>query len=329
MKIKLDIVSGFLGAGKTTLIKKLLAEAFTGQKVVLIENEFGEVGIDGSILKDADIQIKEINSGCICCSLAGDLEKAVEEMAARFKPDRILIEPSGVGKLSDVVKTFEGGALQKLISLNTLITVVDIVRYQAYIANFSEFYENQIKNARTLVLSRTGTVEQKKLESVTASLRKLNPTANIITTPWESLSGDYILAVSERREDITLQKQMEEVGRVVLKKHEHPRGCACGCEKKTHRADEVFEVWGSETPGVFSENELKTLVERLAEEARFGHVLRGKGIVRTEENRWVQFDYVPGEVTLRSSKPDYSGRVCIIGCGMKQQALQSLFRISE
>lgn len=329
MKTKVDIISGFLGAGKTTLIKKLLEESLENEKLVIIENEFGQVGIDGSILKNTGIAIKEISSGCICCTLVGDFEIAILDVINKYKPDRIIIEPSGVGKLSDVIKVCTTSKLKDLLTINMLLVVVDVLKYQLFISNFGEFYENQIKNAKTIILSRTQKVDNKKLESITASIHKLNNRASIITTPWESLKAERILAVAEGDGAVSLEQQIRNEKKIVLKKPSHEAGCKCGCKgsnPSNHAANEVFDVWGIETPRIFSEAELRHMLEDISNEKLYGTVLRGKGIVQIGSDKWVQFDYVPGELEFKASTPDYSGRLCIIGSGLYKEKLNELFR---
>ncbi len=342
MVIKVDIISGFLGAGKTTMIKKLLEEKLHSEKLVIIENEFGEIGIDGSILKNSGIEIKEINSGCICCTLVGDFGKAIEEVIAKYKPDRIVIEPSGVGKLSDIIKACDIPRLKDLLKINMLVTVVDVLKYQIYISNFGEFFENQIKHAKTVILSRTQKADEKKLESIVTSIRKLNSKANIVTTPWEVLKADQIIAIAEQDANVMLENQMP-VPKVVLKKHHHGDNCKCGhklnhaphhrdCEcsrgeKHNHKADEVFDVWGTETPKVFEEGYLKGLINQLGNDKTFGMVLRGKGILQVSKDQWVEFDYVPGEVQIKGTNTDYTGRICVIGSGLKKEELYRLFEL--
>ena len=237
---KIDIISGFLGAGKTTLIKKLLAEAFGGEKLVLIENEFGEIGIDGGFLKDSGVQVTEMNSGCICCSLVGDFGKALAEVFEKFTPDRIVIEPSGVGKLSDVIKAVEGVDSAD-IKLNSFTTVVDAKKSKMYMKNFGEFFNNQVEYAGTIILSRTKDMKQEKLEECVKLLRGHNKTATIITTPWEEINGAQILAAMEK--DNTLEKAMLEEHEHECchhhdhdgeHHHDHGEDCTCGCHDHDH-----------------------------------------------------------------------------------------------
>lgn len=338
-KIKIDVISGFLGAGKTTLIKKLLEEDFKNEKLVIIENEFGEIGIDGSLLKKSGIEIRELNSGCICCTLVGDFENSIKDVIEKFKPERIIIEPSGVGKLSEVIKACDAPGLKEVLRINMLVAVVDVLKYQMYIANFGEFYENQIVNAKTVILSRTQKVPREKLEKVVNSIRRQSGMANIITTPWESLKAERIIAVAEGAAAASLENRLMASHKMVLKGHVHGAGCKCGreheqhdkdcgCESHhvhSHNADEVFEVWSIETPGVFEETEIKELLGRLDNTKTYGMVLRGKGILQNPEGQWLQFDYVPGEVKVVGTEADYTGRLAIIGRSLNRNELGKLF----
>ncbi len=343
MKIKIDVISGFLGAGKTTLIKKLLEEKLFSGKLAIIENEFGENGIDGTLLKKSGIEIKELNSGCICCTLIGDFEKSIREVVEKFKPERIIIEPSGVGKLSEVVKACETSKLKEILQINMLITVVDVFKYEVYLSNFGEFFENQIKNAKTIVLSKTQKVSPEKLGAVVNSIGKLNRSANIVTTPWETLKAEQIVSVAEQDAAVSLENQLMAANKVVLKQEIHSGSCKCGCQNHVHHpqsacaceepqahnhnADEVFEVWGVETPRKFDKNELRTVLKRLDESMIFGMVLRGKGILQTVTEDWVQFDFIPGEVQMSRVSADYTGRLCIIGKNLNKLELSRLFQI--
>jgi len=331
---KIDVFSGFLGAGKTTLIKKLLAEAFKGEKIVLIENEFGEISIDGGFLKESGVEISEMSSGCICCSLVGDFSKALKEVNEQFKPDRILIEPSGVGKLSDVI-----AAVEKTIAdcpelkLNSAVTVCDGTKARIYIKNFGEFYNNQVESARTIILSRTQKLSQDKLEAVVAMLREKNPAAAIITTPWDELSGDTILSAMEK---ISMAQQLLEKVRAMSRAaegehhhehehhHDHGPDCDCGCHG--HHADEVFSSWGTETPKVFSAEGIEKILAAL-DSGDYGTILRAKGIVRGQNDSWIEFDYVPEEHEIRSGKADYTGRLCVIGSQLNEEAVAQLFGV--
>lgn len=348
MRTKIDIISGFLGAGKTTLIKKLIEEKLYEEKLVIIENEFGQVGIDGFLLKQSGIEIKEINSGCICCALVGDFERSIQEVIEKFQPKRIMIEPSGVGKLSEVIKACEAPKLKDLLQVNMIVTVVDTLKYDLYLANFGEFFENQIKHTATVVLSRTQKAPQEKLESVVSSIQKQNSKANIVTTPWESLKAEQIIAVAERDVGAALESQLKAVKKVVLKRHGHHESCTCGKDHRdhvhthdahegygcspghahNHDADEVFEVWGVETPKLFDEVWLRNVLNQLSQQKVFGTVLRGKGILQTEKDEWLQFDYVPGEVQINRTGADYTGRICMIGTDLNKQELEKLFQVA-
>jgi G3E family GTPase len=330
MKTKIDIFSGFLGSGKTTLIKKLLEEKLHNEKLVIIENEFGEIGIDGSILKKSNVEVKEINSGCICCTLVGDFGKALKEVIAKYKPDRIVIEPSGVGKLSDVIKACSTPELKDLLKINMLITVVDVLKYKVYLANFGEFFENQIKNAKTIILSRTQKVDNKKVESVVSSIRALNSKLNIITTPWEKINSDTIIAVAEQDASVSLEQQIKRAKKVVVKGKEHHEGCKCGCNNNsphTHTADEFFEVWSVETPKIYDKKELMEILNVMKNNESNGMILRGKGILQVDKDKWIQFDYVPGEFEIKDISADYTGRLCIIGKNLNKNELCKLFHI--
>lgn len=308
---KIDIISGFLGAGKTTLIKKLLEEAFVGEKVVLIENEFGEVGIDGTLLKEYGIEIKELNSGCICCTIAGDFSSALKELLSLYHPDRIIIEPSGVGKLSDVIngcsKYFKDGTAK----LNMCITVVDTLKYKVYLKNFSEFYINQIKNAKTIVLSRTQKAKSEVIENIINDINMYNPNAHVVTTDWKDVSGEKIVELAEISSQTSGWKML-----LSEQQHEH---------ELHHHADEVFAVWGKETAKIFSKNKLSLMLSKL--DNINGNILRAKGIIRTEDDKWLQFDYVPKEIIIRDTMPDFTGRICVIGENINSDELSEIFEL--
>lgn len=336
---KIDIVSGFLGAGKTTLIKKLLKEALNGHKVVLIENEFGEIGVDGGFLKESGIEIKEMNSGCICCSLVGDFGTSLVEVMEKYNPERILIEPSGVGKLSDVMKAVQNATEGQNVTLNSAVAVVDASKCKMYIKNFGEFFINQIENAGTIILSRTDGIKEDKLNQAIELIREHNSKATIITTPWDQLEGNNILDTIEDAKDI--EKELLE--QVMLSHeehhhdheeeehhhHEHGEECGCGCHdhhEGHHHADEVFTSWGIETPRTFTEESIKDILIKLEDEKEYGFILRSKGMVAAvDKDSWVYFDYVPGEINIRSGKPDVTGKICVIGSKLNEENLNSLF----
>ena len=346
---KIDIVSGFLGAGKTTLIKKLLAEAFQGEKLVLIENEFGEISIDGGFLKDSGVQISEMSSGCICCSLVGDFDRALKDVHEQFHPDRILIEPSGVGKLSDVIVAVENAVKDVPdMQLNSFVTVADATKVKVYMKNFGEFYNNQIESAGTIILSRTQRLSQEKLEAAVALLREKNPTAAILTTPWDALDGMTILSAIEKVSlaDELLAKMRAEHEADEEEHHhhhhhddedEHEHCCHhhdhddddddhdhC-CHHHHHHADEVFVSWGAETVKPFTEDELERILTAL-DGGEYGAILRAKGIVAAADGgQWLHYDFVPEEHQIRRGPADYTGRLCVIGSGLKEDKLQELF----
>lgn len=382
---KIDIVSGFLGAGKTTLIKKLLAEAFQGEKLVLIENEFGEISIDGGFLKESGVQISEMSSGCICCSLVGDFNKALKDVHQQFAPDRILIEPSGVGKLSDVIVAVENTVKDVPdMKLNSFVTVADATKVKVYMKNFGEFYNNQIESAGTIILSRTQKLTQEKLEAAVALLREKNPNAAILTTPWDELDGKTILSAIEKVSlaDELLERMQAEHAADEAEHHHHHHdhdedddhehcchhdheehdhchhdhdedehchhhehdhedhdehehhhhhhdgeecdGPHCGCHHHHHHADEVFTSWGVETVKIFTESELETILTAL-DSGDYGAILRAKGIVHSEDGKWLHFDFVPEEHQVRFGAADYTGRLCVIGSQLKEDKLAELF----
>ncbi len=359
---KIDIVSGFLGAGKTTLIKKLLEESLAGQKIVLIENEFGEIGIDGGFLKETGVDIREMNSGCICCSLVGDFGAALKEVLDRFTPDRIIIEPSGVGKLSDVIRAVldvtEG---REDIDLATYTTVADAGKCRMYMKNFGEFYNNQIESAKTIVLSRTQKTSEEKLAQALTLLREKNADAQIVTTPWDDLTGDQILSAMEKKPDFA-EKLLEEIRAMEIEdedehehhhhhhaeeehehhhhdeeehehhhhdedEHEHHHHHHHHHHDGHHHADEVFDSYGEETANKYSREELETILEKMAEGSEYGVVLRAKGIVECKDGGWMEFDMVPEETEIRSASPDVTGKIVVIGTELDRKAINAAFRI--
>lgn len=336
---KVDIISGFLGAGKTTLIKKLIAEVFTGQQIVLIENEFGEIGIDGGFLKESGVNITEMNSGCICCSLVGDFGTALTEVIDTYHPDRIIIEPSGVGKLSDVAKAVENVMEHADIVINSMTAVVDATKAKIYMKNFGEFFNNQIESARTIILSRTGGMKQEKLDLAIHMIREHNSEAPIITTDWSEIDGKTILGAMEESKSLA-SEMMEEQERQGHEhrdhdhhheEHHHQHDCECGCghdhDHSHHHADEVFTSWGEETSHKFTEEKLKEILMKLSEETDYGTVLRAKGIVAAKEGEWFHFDLTPGDYEIRRGVADYTGRLCVIGADLKEDALKELFEL--
>ena len=376
---KIDIISGFLGAGKTTLIKKLVADAFQGEKLVIIENEFGEIGIDGGFLKESGIQITEMNSGCICCSLVGDFGNALKDVLEKYSPDRVIIEPSGVGKLSDVIKAVKN--IGDDVKINSTATVVDASKCKMYMKNYGEFYNNQIESAGTIILSRTQNVSEEKLAKVLTMIKEKNDEASVITTPWDQIDGKKILDAMEKVN--TLEKELleehhhhdgecgcghehhhhdhdgecgcghehhhhdhdEECGCGHEHHHDHDGECGCGHEHHHHdhdgecgcghqhehghhHADDVFTSWGVETAHKFTEEELKDIVSKLASDKSFGDVLRAKGIVASDEGEWFHFDLVPEETELRRGAADYTGRICVIGSNLNEDAIKELFHVA-
>lgn len=404
---KIDVISGFLGAGKTTFIKKLLEEAIAGEQVVLIENEFGEIGIDGGFLKDAGIEIREMNSGCICCSLVGDFGKSLQEVITRYQPQRVIIEPSGVGKLSDVMKAVRDVSADLDVTLNSSVTVVDVKKCRMYMKNFGEFFNNQIQYAGNIVLSRTDIADHDKVEAAVAMIRELNDKASIITTPLDQLTGAQLLEIIEKP-DTMMEDLMAEVQEQYHEHHhhhdhehgeecgchdhehhhhdhehgeecgchdheyhhhhehehdeecgchdhehhhdhdhdhgeecgchdhehhnhdhEHGEGCSCGChdhDHHHHHADEVFTSWGMETAAPIKREDLEAVLEDLAETTHYGEVLRAKGMLPTDKaGEWLYFDLVPEQYEIREGKPDYTGKVCVIGARLKEEELNKAF----
>ena len=346
--VKIDIISGFLGAGKTTLIKKLLKDGFQGEQVVLIETEFGEIGIDGGFLKEAGIQIREMNSGCICCSLVGDFGTSLKEVVTKYNPDRILIEPSGVGKLSDVIKAVQGVQDEVDIKLNSYTTVVDAKKCKMYMKNFGEFFDNQIQYAGAIIMSRTDIATEKKVQESLELLRSLNKDAAIITTPIENLDGKKLVEVMEH--PVSLEQEMleeehehhhhhhdDECGcghdhdheeHEHHHHHDHDEECGCGHDHHHHHADEVFTSWGRETIKKFTREGLEKILEALSESDKYGIILRAKGMLPAEDGTWIYFDMVPEETEIREGAPEYTGRLCVIGSKLDEHALEELFGIA-
>lgn len=331
---KVDIISGFLGAGKTTFIKKLINEVFTGEKLVLIENEFGEIGIDGGFLKDAGIEITEMNSGCICCTLVGDFSKALQKVIEEYHPDRVLIEPSGVGKLSDVARAVEDVKADADIEITGRITVVDGKKARMYLKNFGEFFEDQVKHASTIVISRTQMMTDEKIEDCVHMLRNENTEASIISTPWEELGKDAVMHALEHGAEIEELLEGHHHGHEECCEHEHHHHHhESDCEHHHghghhhHHADEVFTSWGKETAHKYTAEELDYIVKALSETEAYGKVLRSKGIISMEDGTWKQFDLVPEEYEIRDSQADYTGRLCVIGTDLKEEELLKLFHV--
>ena len=376
---KVDIISGFLGAGKTTLISKLLKEALPDEQVVLIENEFGEIGIDGGFLKDSGVEIREMNSGCICCSLVGDFGTSLKEVVDKYHPDRIIIEPSGVGKLSDVIKAVKDLHIENEIRLNSASTVADASKVKMYMKNFGEFFNNQIEHAGTIILSRTQNVSEDKLKKAIEMIRSLNADAHIITTPWDSLDGKQILAAMENVTNLELEMLAEQAEKTheehEHEHHHHDGECCCGHHHDNdeehehhhhdhdgecchhdhdhehenhhhdhdgecchhdhdhhhheghHHADDVFTSWGEETPNKYDKEALDAILKKLANTNEYGSILRAKGMLPANDGTWMYFDLVPEEYEIREGNPDYTGRICVIGAELKEDALKELFNL--
>ena len=340
---KIDIFSGFLGAGKTTLIKKLIKEAYSGEKLVLIENEFGEIGVDGGFMKEAGITVNELNSGCICCSLVGDFAKALKKVTEEYHPDRILIEPSGVGKLSDVVKAVERANLTDCM-INSMTTVVDANKCKMYMKNFGEFFNDQVETAACIVFSHGDVAGEKKLQAALELVRAHNPNATVVTTAWSELDGKQILEAMEHSATLATElakleselhdhddeDEHEHCHHHDHDEHEHEHCCHHDHEghHHHHHADEVFSSWGVETSARFTPDGLKGMLAQLGDAVRFGTILRAKGIVQAEDGNWIHFDYVPGEIDVRSGSAEYTGRLCVIGSKLDEEELKELFEVA-
>lgn len=322
MSIKVDIISGFLGAGKTTLIKQLFKAGFSGEKVVLIENEFGEIGIDGTFLKEAGIDIKEINSGCICCSLVGDFSKSMEEVINKFNPDRIIIEPSGVGKLSDIIKAVEN--LQLGLVLNIVATVVDGSKCKIYMKNFGEFFNNQVEDAKSIIISKVENLEDEKIIEVYNLLKNKNPHANIILANLPHTDEKKLLEVLEKNALIT--EQMKENLEQEHCCHHHDEDYEHCCHH--HDADEIFVSYGFESVRAYSKEELTHILDALKDENVCGLVLRAKGILRASDNdNWYYFDYVSGDYQINEGKEDFIGRFVVIGSKLNKENIEKIILI--
>ena len=344
---KIDIISGFLGAGKTTLIKKLLSEAFNGEQVVLIENEFGEIGIDGGFLKESGIEIREMNSGCICCSLVGDFGKSLREVVDTYHPDRILIEPAGVGKLSDVIKAVQDVQEEIDAQLNSFTTVVDVTKCRIYRKNFGEFFSNQIEYAGAVILSRTDKAKPEQIEESVALLRELNDKAPFITTSIAKLPGKKILETMEASKSL----EEELLDEIICPEcgHHHDEGECCGHDHDHerhghhhdhehhhhhhdhaghHHADDVFTSWGREPIHTYTKDQISNILKELEADSSYGNVLRAKGMVAGEDGEWIYFDMVPEEHEVRTGAPEYTGRICVIGAELNEDKLAELFGLA-
>ena len=334
---KIDIISGFLGAGKTTLINRLIKEAYSGEKVVLIENEFGEIGVDGGFLKDAGIEISEMNSGCICCSLVGDFSEALKKVKNDFTPDRILIEPSGVGKLSDIIKAVESAKLEDTV-LNSATVVVDVNKCKMYMKNFGEFFNDQISNAGCIVFSHTDKTTDAKLSEALNLVREKNESSTIITTPYDKLDIKDIIETIEKKNtlDAHIKQLIEEdecpvCGHHHEHHHHHDEECDCHDHEHHHHhhhhhhADDVFTSWGRETVKKYSVEDISSVLKELENAEKYGLILRAKGIVEAPNGSWVYFDYVPEEPDVRLGSPSSIGKICVIGANINESAIAELF----
>ena len=334
---KIDIFSGFLGAGKTTLIKKLIKEGYKNEQLVLIENEFGEIGIDGGFLKEAGIKINEMNSGCICCSLVGDFRTALSKVLDEYHPDRIIIEPSGVGKLSDVINAVKTVASDE-VQLNSFVTVADASKCKVYMKKCGELYNNQIESASTIILSRTQNISDEKLHAVLELLREHNQKAAIVTTPWDDITGEQILSATEGKalltvNDIHDEDECDDPECECHHHHHHDHDHECEHDHEHHHhhhhhADEVFTSWGKETARKYTKEEIADILNALSDSEKYGLVLRAKGIVPAVDGSWIHYDFVPEESDVRTGSADYTGRICVIGSKLNESELEKLFKLA-
>ena len=333
--VKVNIISGFLGAGKTTLIKKLLTGSVAKEKIILLENEYGEVGVDGSFMKDSGIIVDELNSGCICCTLVGDFQKAVDDLIEKYHPDRLLIEPSGVGKLSEILAAVERAKERHSdLVVTGCATVVDAGKCRMYMKNFGEFFLDQIKTSATVIFSRTQLLSAERIEKSRALVEEQHPGVRIVTTPWDDLSADTLLEVIESGKpmEIHLDDDDDDDEDEHEHHHHHEDGeecCSCGHHHHHHHghdADEVFVSVGVETANRYEQDEVKAMLDKLSDEEEYGTVLRAKGVLQNAAGEWFQFDYVPGESQFRPGTPDYTGRLCVIGAHIDEKALRELFK---
>lgn len=320
---KVDIISGFLGAGKTTFIKVLISKVYGDEKTVLIENEFGEIGIDSRFMQNSGIQVTEMNSGCICCTLAGDFTKSLKQVVEQYAPERIIIEPSGVGKLSEVAKAVSAMEHEAGVEIDGLITVVDGMKAEMYMKNFGEFFNDQIKYASTVVISRTQNMTEEKIEKCIELIREKNSSASIITTPWNELSVDRIKSAVNDKSPVMAELEKLKVDIHIHEHHHHDHDK----HHHHHHADEIFSSWGMETARRFDENQLRDILALMGTTTDFGEILRAKGIVQCAGEQWIEFDMVPDEMEIRECAPDYIGRICIIGTKLEEENLKKVFAL--
>ena len=358
--VKINVISGFLGAGKTTLIKKLLTGSLRNEKVVLLENEYGEIGIDGGFMKNAGITVTELNAGCICCTLAGDFQAAVDQLIDTYHPDRILVEPTGVGKLSEILSAVEKAKTRHPeIEVGGSATVVDAGKCRMYMKNFGEFFLDQVKSASTVIFSRTQLLSPDRVEKSRQLIAEAHPDARIITTPWDDMEPDFILEVIENGKPIWFAP-LEDDDDDEEDEHEHHHHHDHDDDDHVHEhhhhhehddddndhehehehhhhhhhhgegehdADEVFGNIGLETAQRYEKDEIRDILSKLSDEEEYGRILRAKGILQNAAGEWFQFDYVPGEIDLRDGSADYTGRLCVIGADLNEKALTELFHL--
>ena len=346
---EVDIVSGFLGAGKTTFMKKLVAEAFSDEKVVIVENEFGEIGIDSGFLKDTGIQVSEINGGCVCCTLVGDFTTNLHEVIKTYHPDRILVEPSGVAKLSDIeVAVLDVGKTEE-IHIGALVTIVNALKAKKQMKAFGEFFKDQIEHATAVVLSRTQKMDEAKLEDTVKEIKALNPNAVVITTPWDDLNGKQIMDAITGKDNLEVFELAEKHHAEEEAEHHHHHHDHDHDEHEHehhdhdhdehdhdhdehhhhhhHHADDIFTTWGRETPHKFTKETIENALKTLANSEDYGYIVRSKGIVPAEDGTWIYFDLVDGEYEIRTGEPDVTGKLVVIGTDVKEDKVAELFGI--
>lgn len=313
MKVKVDIYSGFLGAGKTFLMKKLINEGIYENNIAIIENEFGEVSIDGEILRESNIEVKEINSGCICCEVTGDFKEGIFEVINKYNPSRILIEPSGVAKLTDILKVFKDEEISEKVKLENVITVIDPEKFDSYIENFKSFYEDQIRNTKKIVLSRTQNINNKKLNEIIEKIKKINSRAVILAEPWNRLKGEEVLEANP-------------IKKFIIKESKFSKGVLSRQKRVDKKANEVFETIAIYPKSNLSKNELISKFNFISRSKSFGDILRAKGIVKLMDGTSGQFDFVKDEFVIREISGNEKNVISIIGVKLNKEELGKLFK---
>ena len=316
---EVEIISGFLGAGKTTWIKKLLSEETNKKKIMLVENEFGQVGVDSGFLQEVGVKITELNSGCICCTLVGDFIEALEKAVKEYQPELILIEPSGVGKLSDIIKAVNHTDRQANIQLLGSVTIVDAKKAKLYLRNFAEFFKDQISYANVIILSHTDRLSDDELTEIVELIKKLNNHAHLVTTDWDLINAKEVNGLLNSSDPL-LESMLMELENTPLELHHH--------EDPDHPdADDVFDSWGAETVNKYSQEELTNILKAINNLPDFKGVIRAKGFLPGEEGKWLSFDYIPGEPDVKECPAQYTGKICVIGTELPKEKLERLFAL--